>query len=596
MVFTNVLLYLVRNLKDRYQESKYIGIAMLLMSETLVVGVPIAVAVGDSEALHVVLIGVIAVHDIGVLSLLFLPKIMFQSIADEEKYRKEDDVILASLVKASTSKFGEAINMLDELAQPNNPKGLTRIEQEQLRLVKTLLIQGKNNAAMHVPSLLFENRKSNQFILKEFAGLGTHGDQGDSMRSINLSMISQTSAHSDTKEDGYAIPELYSLLDDEQRRNVFRLLSWSNLKQWEFSVLDLLKANGGHHPLLFMGWAILGAPYSQLAMAHACGTTDVKLDDLNGYDFRHSRLRIPLKKLCDYLRAVEADYKDNPYHNATHAADVVQTLHCLIQMASPGSFGKDEIFSILLSAVVHDVKHPGMNNAFQVNAQTNLALVYNDKSVLENQHAAHAFMLMLRQTPEDESETEDQQEDLNFLSNVDAKVFATVRSRVVEAVLATDMSTHFGKVDEIKGLLADKGDDLDSKGRWTLLSYMLHVADISNAAKGDPVFRYWTDRCLDEFFGQGDTEAELGLPISPLCDRLTTDKSDSQIGFIRFVVKPSFETLSTAIPGVQDRIIPVIESNLKYWESRKVEDKRAKEAAAANSKAAEESKINSAEG
>ena len=60
MVITNMLLYKVRGMKDRYQESKYMGFAMLLMLETLLVGVPIAVAVGDVQALHVVLIGIIA--------------------------------------------------------------------------------------------------------------------------------------------------------------------------------------------------------------------------------------------------------------------------------------------------------------------------------------------------------------------------------------------------------------------------------------------------------------------------------------------------------------------------------------------------------
>lgn len=34
--------------------------------------------------------------------------------------------------------------------------------------------------------------------------------------------------------------------------------------------------------------------------------------------------------LARFLRRIEAGYRDNPYHNATHAADVLQTMHCII--------------------------------------------------------------------------------------------------------------------------------------------------------------------------------------------------------------------------------------------------------------------------
>ncbi len=36
---------------------------------------------------------------------------------------------------------------------------------------------------------------------------------------------------------------------------------------------------------------------------------------------------------CRALRYVEAGYVDNPYHSATHAADVLQTLHVIIHGA-----------------------------------------------------------------------------------------------------------------------------------------------------------------------------------------------------------------------------------------------------------------------
>ena len=42
----------------------------------------------------------------------------------------------------------------------------------------------------------------------------------------------------------------------------------------------------------------------------------------------------------------------------------------------------------------HDIDHPGTNNAFQQFTQSDLALLYNDQSVLENHHSAMAFKIL----------------------------------------------------------------------------------------------------------------------------------------------------------------------------------------------------------
>lgn len=58
-------------------------------------------------------------------------------------------------------------------------------------------------------------------------------------------------------------------------------------------------------------------------------------------------------------------------------------------------------------------------------------MLYNDRSVLENHHAAAAWNLFLSQ-PE-----------FNFLSNLDHVEFKRFRFLVIEAILATDLKKHF---------------------------------------------------------------------------------------------------------------------------------------------------------
>jgi hypothetical protein len=212
--------------------------------------------------------------------------------------------------------------------------------------------------------------------------------------------------------------------------------------------------------------------------------------------------------------------------------------------------------------VIHDLGHDGRNNAFNVNSQDTLALTYNDKSVLENHHLATAFRLIA------------DDEKANFLSDLLKEQVAIVRKQMIEMVLGTDMSQHFSRVGDFAGLVTKLGTEPDAwnndeAAMSVLRCTVLHLADISNPAKP---FRYacqWSARLLQEFFAQGDTEKSLGLPLSPLCDREATDIAGSQIGFIEFIVFPSYESLSSLAPRASDEGSSEIKRNKAAWESQK---------------------------
>ena len=61
---------------------------------------------------------------------------------------------------------------------------------------------------------------------------------------------------------------------------------------------------------------------------------------------------------------------------------------------------------------------------------------------------------------------------------------------------------------------------------------MIHCADLSNPTKPLNLYRQWTDRIMQEFFEQGDIERELGLDISPMCDRHTATVEKSQVEWL----------------------------------------------------------------
>jgi len=79
---------------------------------------------------------------------------------------------------------------------------------------------------------------------------------------------------------------------------------------------------------------------------------------------------------------------------------------------------------------VHDVGHPGFNNAFMMEVGTSQALIYNDQSVLENYHCSLTFQII-------------QKEKNNILKNLTRENHNSFRKLLINNVLATDLSKHF---------------------------------------------------------------------------------------------------------------------------------------------------------
>lgn len=67
--------------------------------------------------------------------------------------------------------------------------------------------------------------------------------------------------------------------------------------------------------------------------------------------------------LDSFLQDIEDAYSSsNPYHNSTHAADVTQSLGCLLTHdAFSGHLSDMELLSMIIAAAVHDVGHPGVH-------------------------------------------------------------------------------------------------------------------------------------------------------------------------------------------------------------------------------------------
>ncbi|CAG0884837.1 unnamed protein product [Darwinula stevensoni] len=296
---------------------------------------------------------------------------------------------------------------------------------------------------------------------------------------------------------------------------------FKHLDEWNFDVFALHEASGGA-PLKFLGYELL-----------------------NRYGLLH-KFKIPSSVLVNFLTHMESGYlkHGNPYHNNIHATDVTQTVHYALYSAGLMNWMSDlEVFASLLAAISHDYEHTGTTNNFHVNSGSSVALLYNDRAVLENHHASAMFRLL-------------KEEECNVLRSLTKEEYREFRSLAIDMILATDMSSHFQQVKSMKGMLSGPGPETRvDKGK--ALCLVLHCSDISHPGKRWRLHHPWTMRLMEEFFRQGDMESLLGLPYSPLCDRNNTHVADAQISFIDFIVEPSFLVLGDML----EKLVP---SNTKH--------------------------------
>ncbi|XP_034489527.1 cAMP-specific 3',5'-cyclic phosphodiesterase isoform X7 [Drosophila innubila] len=274
-------------------------------------------------------------------------------------------------------------------------------------------------------------------------------------------------------------------------------------------------------------------------------------------------LMIPPKTFLNFMTTLEDHYvKDNPFHNSLHAADVTQSTNVLLNTpALEGVFTPLEVGGALFAACIHDVDHPGLTNQFLVNSSSELALMYNDESVLENHHLAVAFKLL-------------QNQGCDIFCNMQKKQRQTLRKMVIDIVLSTDMSKHMSLLADLKTMVETKkvaGSGVLLLDNYTdriqVLENLVHCADLSNPTKPLTLYKRWVALLMEEFFLQGDKERENGMDISAMCDRHNATIEKSQVGFIDYIVHPLWETWADLVhPDAQD-ILDTLEENRDYYQS-----------------------------
>ncbi|CDH50397.1 3-cyclic-nucleotide phosphodiesterase rega [Lichtheimia corymbifera JMRC:FSU:9682] len=285
-----------------------------------------------------------------------------------------------------------------------------------------------------------------------------------------------------------------------------------------------------------------------------------------------AHISISKDQLYNFIVELSVSYHNgNPYHNFAHAVDVLQCCYYFLgqlglvpfpnQVTRPQDLLRpNDVFALLIAALGHDAAHPGVNNMFMVNSATPLALLYNDRSVLESFHSMTLFQILKKHGIDQCLKSASEYQDF--------------RKTVVATILATDMSLHNDYVSRIKEQAIRLKDvrSLDpaaqEEERILLCSALIKCADISNVTRPFRRAIKWAELLAQEFACQGDLERQLGMPVQPMNDRDKMVLEDMQIGFIRFVAMNLFQSVADVTHEISFTV-ETMEENLKRWEDRK---------------------------
>ncbi|EER29318.1 3'5'-cyclic nucleotide phosphodiesterase family protein [Coccidioides posadasii C735 delta SOWgp] len=307
-------------------------------------------------------------------------------------------------------------------------------------------------------------------------------------------------------------------------------------------------------------WNFLSHEFSDDELVHAaCVMVEhaLQLPELEQW-------RLSPEEIRSFLLSVRASYNSFVlYHNFRHAIDVLQSVfHFLVKIGilPPFPLGSEEVstrsgmssiltpfdaLTLLITAIGHDVGHPGVNNVFLVKLNAPLAQLYNDKSVLEAFHCAAYSQILRRHWP---------------------SVFKDTRLRklMIDSILATDMGIHnvfmesLGKLQQSyrsnnRTTWGWEPKDIDTY-RTLLCALLIKCADISNVARPFHIAEKWTDILQLEFANQGMMEAEIGMETAlfggpPELGNFVK-KANGQIGFMNVFALPLFDGVADVLPDM----------------------------------------------
>ena len=463
---------------------------------------------------------------------------------------------LSTPKKFTKRKINSSVINLSRNINPTNVTKSTLINTNSNRDIANYLT---NSTLLNSNSKRIINDITNSAKNKNNKMNGIYKLNGDNKEKFNNSELGKIRNSVQTNNEKISLPynssfntiSLVNLQGKLNKANFDRKL----IMEKEFNIFEFEKIVGHKNVLPIMGRTML----------ESFGLIDEEI--------------MPVEKLDPFLISVTDQYLSSTlYHNSLHGADITATICLFFNNSNAEEVCHAQVIdllSIIIAALGHDVGHPGLTNAFQINTSSEMAITYNDNSCLENFHLTKLFKTLRK-------------DEHNIFEKLSTQDYKKIRKKMISEILATDMAIHGKVLNNIRSKIPDdllneaekskktgikkfelitdiNNEETTNEEKQALFDYFIHSADLGHNTKIFDISLRWVELLSEEFWLQGDKERQMNLSISFLCDRDTTNVPKSQVGFIGGFIIPSYNFLVTMFPSL-NYTIENAKINLNKWQ------------------------------
>jgi hypothetical protein len=290
---------------------------------------------------------------------------------------------------------------------------------------------------------------------------------------------------------------------------------------------------------------------------------------------------VAISQLRNYIHTIALMYCDNPFHNYEHASHVMMSCVKLLgRIVEPDIETGDENaakslhdhtygitsdpltqFSVILSALIHDVDHSGVPNTQLIKENHKLCTLFKNNSVAEQHSVDIAWDLLM----------EDSYVDLRRMIYSSEQELKHFRQLVVNAVMATDImdkelglqrKARWNKAfsDEItmEGPRPSSEEDTNRKAT-IVIEHLIQASDVAHTMQHWHVYKKWNGRLFEELYRaykEGRSEKDPA-----------EDWYQGEIGFFDFYIIPLAKKLKNCgVFGVSsEECLSYARQNRQEW-------------------------------